>query len=123
VIAKISSLPAGDALTLASKQDVADARTAYDALTAAQKELVTKYADLQAAEARIAVLQADKAAADAVIAKISGLPAVDALTLDSKQDVADARTAYDALTASQKDLVTNYADLQAAETRIAELGA
>lgn len=44
-------------------------------------------------------------------------------SLDSKDAVVAARAAYDVLSAEQKLLVTNYADLQTAETAIADLEA
>ena len=60
-------------------------------------------------------LAADQAAADPVIALID---AIGTVTLDSKNAIAAARTAYDALTTDQKTLVTNYATLTAAEARL-----
>ena len=119
VDAKINALPAVDELTLDNAAAVAEARSAYNALTDAQKPLVTNYETLTAAEAKIA----DLTAAQAVDAKIAGLPQVDVLTLDDANDVADARSAYDALSDAQKDLVINYDALKAAEVRIADLTA
>ena len=55
----------------------------------------------------------------AVIAKINLIPAT--VTLSDKTKVTEARTAYDALTAEEKELVTNYTKLTAAETTIAAL--
>jgi len=95
------------------------ARTAYDALTDAQKAQVTNLDRLTAAEARIIELTADKAAADAVTAKIAALPAQ--ITLADKAQVSAARDAYDGLTDAQKAQVTNLDRLIAAEAKIAEL--
>lgn len=61
----------------------------------------------------------DNSAVDAVIAKIGAIPVT--VTLAEKTKVTEARTAYEALTIEQKNLVTNYDKLVAAETRIAEL--
>lgn len=61
------------------------------------------------------------AAAGAVITLIDALPAVEALALVNEADVEAARAAYDALSDYQKDQVTNYADLEAAEAKISDL--
>ena len=61
---------------------------------------------------------ANQAAADAVIALIAAIGEVD---LSKEEKIVAARAAYDALTAIQKTLVTNYAVLTAAETALAEL--
>ncbi|MCM3625739.1 hypothetical protein M4D70_26770, partial [Brevibacillus borstelensis] len=66
-------------LKVTDEDAVKAARTAYDALTDAQKALVTKLADLEAAEAKIAELkaaQADAEAAQKVDEAIANLPAV-----------------------------------------------
>ena len=120
-----------DALNVQSLDDEADvvaARNAYKALTNAQQAYVTNLAKLQAAEAKIAQLKveqeeqdaADMAAAKAVVDKI------DALNVDSTDDEADvvaARDAYNALTDTQKGLVTNLSKLEDAESDIARLKA
>lgn len=124
---QIAALPAVDKLALTDKDAVAAARAVYDALSEAQKKLVTNLSTLTAAEAQMAKLlageatEADKAAAKAVSVQISGLPSGDKLALGSKADVAAARSAYNALTDIQKTLITNLDALAAAETRIAEL--
>ena len=100
---------------------IAEARAAYDALTDAQRALVTNYNVLTAAEERLAQLQqqaADQAAADAVKAKID---AIGTVTPDSGAAIADARAAYDGLIDAQKALVTNYSVLTAAEGAFAQL--
>lgn len=120
VITKITNLPA--AITLESKGAVEDARAAYNALTDAQKKLVTNYEDLKKAEDTLAPLvkaKNDQDAAANVIAKITSLPAT--ITLDSKATVDGARAAYNALTDDQKKLVTNYDGLKKAEEILAPL--
>lgn len=124
VIAKINALP--DEITLANKTDVQNARAAYDALTQKQKGLVTNYSDLTDAEAAIKTLEdfdaankKDQEAAKTVIDLIESLP--DNITLEDKDDVVAARNAYDELTDKQKQIVTNYTELIAAEVKIAEL--
>ena len=99
-------------VTLDRRTAIVNARTAYDALTEAQKAQVDNYAKLQAAEAALAALQADADAAGRVEELID---AIGPVTLKSQPAIADARAAYDALTESQKALVGNYAKLQAAE--------
>lgn len=61
------------------------------------------------------------AAAGAVINLIDALPAVEALALADKADVEAARAAYDTLSDYQKDQVTNYDTLTAAEAVITAL--
>ena len=121
VIAKIDAI---GTVTLESEAAITAARTAYDALTAAQQALVTNFGTLLSAEATLELLkhqaETDKAAADAVIAKIN---AIGTVTLESEAAILDARSAYDALTAAQKALVTNLSTLTAAEKKLAELKA
>ena len=128
VIAKIGAIGNVE-YTDACKAKIDAARTAYNALTTAQKELVTNYAVLEADEARYAELKAaadqaaaDQAAADEVIAKIDAIGEV-TYTDASKAKIDAARTAFNALTDAQKALVTNYAVLESAEARYAELKA
>jgi Bacterial surface proteins containing Ig-like domains len=120
---QIAALPAVAKLTLTDKDAVIAARTAYDALTTAQKALVTNLSTLTTAEAKITELQnaADKVAAKAVTDKIAALPTVAKLVLTDKDAVAAARSAYDALTAAQQALVTNQKTLTAAEAQMAKL--
>jgi DNA repair ATPase RecN len=112
-------------VSLDSKTAIEEARATYNALTVTQRSLVTNYETLTAAEDSLKVLQdaadkaaADKAAADAVTEKIA---AIGTVTKDSKAAIEAARAAYDALTAEQKTLVTNYETLTAAEQALAEL--
>lgn len=124
VILKIDNLPAN--LVIAHKALVAGARTAYDALTSAQKVLVLNYAKLQTAEATMVNLEkakADQDAASNVEGKITALPIVGVLKLSDKAAVVAARTAYDGLTAAQKALVTNLSKLTNSEEEIVRLEA
>ena len=108
VIAQIEAL---GTVTLDSKTAIEAAEAAYEALTQAQKDLVTNYATLTAARTQYNKLVADKAAADAVIAQID---AIGTVTLESKAAIEVAENSYTALTAEQKALVTNYGVLTAA---------
>ena len=105
-------------VTLESENAITAARNAYDALTAGQKALVTKLDVLTAAEAKLAELKADKAAAEAVEEKIA---AIGEVTKESEDAITAARTAYDALTDTQKALVSSLSVLTAAESKLQEL--
>jgi len=112
-------------VALEDKEAIEAARAAYTALTEDQKNLVTNEATLVAAEAQLKVLQdqaaqnaADKKAADDVIALID---AIGEVTLESEDAIKAARTAYDALTTTQKSLVENFLKLTNAEARLQEL--
>lgn len=110
----IEKINAIGTVTPDSGDAIAAARSAYDALTAAQKEQVTNADTLTAAEARytdvVAIDGAEKA-----------IDAIGEVTLTSGDAIAAARAAYDALTDSQKAEVSNYNTLLAAEARLAEL--
>ena len=105
-------------VTLQSEDAINAARSAYDALTDAQKALVTNLDTLTAAEATLSGLKADKTAAEAVEAKIA---AIGTVTLGSENAITAARAAYDALNDTQKALVTNLETLTAAEAALFEL--
>ena len=97
------------------------ARKAYNDLTPTQKRLVNRLKELTDAEkayARLTATAEDQKKAQEVIDKIKSIGNV---TKDSKQDIRDARKAYDALTDLQKLLVDNYDVLTAAETKFAML--
>lgn len=110
----IEKINAIGTITPDSGDAIAAARSAYDALTAAQKKQVTNADVLTAAEARytdvVAIDGAEKA-----------IDAIGEVTLTSGDAIAAARAAYDALTDSQKAEVSNYNTLLAAEARFAEL--
>ena len=110
-------------VTLESEKAINDARTAYDALTDKQKNLVTKLDVLEAAESRLAVLKqeaADKAAAQIVIDQIT---AIGDVTLEKEADIVAARNAYNVLTEDQKAYVTNESVLADAEAMLETLKA
>jgi len=131
VATKILALPQAALLTLADEAEVDAAKAAYDALTPAEQAHVKTedLATLNDAVAKIADLNAkliaDIAAADAVAAKITALSATLLLTLEDEADVQAAETAYEALTAEQKDHVKaeDVSTLNDAIAKIAELNA
>ena len=117
----IEAIPAEITLDAACVNAVQAARDAYNALTEATKgalddATVQKLTD---AEAAYAILI--KAEADAVVAKINNIPTPVELKLATRDSIESARAAYDALTADQQALVTNYAILEAAEATWAGL--
>lgn len=106
-------------VTLDSKKAIEEARAAYDALTDVQKQQVTKLAILTKAEASYEELaKAEKAKAEEVEKKID---AIGKVSLTSEDAIKAARDAYAALHADFKGEVSNYADLQAAETKLSDL--
>lgn len=98
-------------LTPESKEKIDAARSAYDALTDAQKEKVTKLETLTAAEAARTAL-ANKYDFVTAVAAIGTT-----ITKDSKAKIDAAETAYGKLTEAQKtEVSTNYATLTTAKT-------
>ncbi len=112
----IRALPA--TISLGDEQAANDAKAAYDAVDPAYQSVVIGVDKLNAAVARIAELkenaasQEDTAAAAAVDSKIE---AIGTVTVDSEAAITEARAAYDALTDTQKGLVTKLNTLIAAE--------
>ncbi|MBR4496550.1 MAG: hypothetical protein IKP12_05415 [Acholeplasmatales bacterium] len=102
-----------------SEEKIEDAREAYDLLTDTQKALVTKYSTLTTAEATYQgyVDQDEASQVDTLIAAI-GEVTYDA---ESEEKIEDARLAYEALTNTQKALVTKYSTLTAAESLYSKL--
>lgn len=121
VVALIDALP--NSVSISDKSAVESARNAYDALTSAQKDCVpeSSYNKLVAAENAIDTLNKNRTAAQPVINLIDEIPI--SITLDCKDKVTAARSAYDKLTAEQKEYVTNYSKLSAAENAIETLEA
>ena len=112
-------------VSLESAASITAAQDAYDALTDAQKALVTKLDTLTAAKAAYDTLAAaaeqeaiDAAAAKGVTDKIA---AIGTVTLQSESAITAARSAYNALTDTQKAMVTNLDTLTAAEAALEEL--
>lgn len=120
VIALIEAL--GVITDLSQKAQVVAARTAYEALTAAEKAAVGAdlLAVLIAAEQTISQLE-DQAAATNVIELINALPAIADLQLTDKAQVDAAQTAFAALSDAQQQLVTNLDKLQAAISKLESL--
>ncbi|WP_426350054.1 leucine-rich repeat protein [Alloiococcus sp. CFN-8] len=113
VVKAIEALKPVDGLTSEDKSRVAEVRAMYDALTDAQKVLVSNQAVLVQAENQVA--------ANGVVNLIAALP--NPITLEDEEAIKAVRAAYDALTEEQKALVENYNLLLEAEKTFAELRA
>lgn len=101
-------------VTLDSEKDIADARSAYDALSKAEKKKIKNYAELTLAE------ESFKAIRD-TYDKIAAID--DEVTMKSEAKIKAARDAYDALTKGEKKQVKNYSVLTIAEADLAEIKA
>lgn len=120
VINLISKIPSK--VTLNNKQQIVDARKAYNQLSATDKKDVTNYDRLVQAEKAIAQLekiQSDMNEAKKVDKLIDLIPTK--VTLKDKQSVENARNAYNNLSSSQKEYVTKYQKLLSAEEMILSL--
>ena len=103
------------------KSKIQRAQAAYGNLSDDQKKLVTNYAALQTAETAYKTYEQNYTAAKAVIDLIKDIGKVNEVMTRTeadmvKKEIQTAQDAYNKLTAEQKQMVTNYADLQAATT-------
>lgn len=105
-------------VAIASEQAIDAAKSAYDNLNESQREKVDNHDVLTAAESKLTELKEDQSKADEAIAAIN---AIGDITLDTNDQVVQARNSYNALSSSQKSLVTNLQTLTDAETKIEEL--
>lgn len=113
VVDQIAALP--DMPTRKDAGLIHAARSAYNKLSSSQQQKVFNTAKLLAAEQMLADLEA----AQTVIDAIAQFPSP--LTLQDKSTVEEARRAYDALTAAQKELVVNRHMLDLAEKTLRAL--
>jgi len=102
-----------DPVRIADQAAIDNARDAYDALDPLQQALVSNYQDLVDAEEAVADLYAG---IQDIIVRIDGLP--DPLRIADLATVDAIRVSFNALTLEQKGLVTNIAELTAAENTI-----
>ena len=102
-----------DPVRIADQAAIDNARDAYDALDPLQQALVNNYQDLVDAEEALADLYAG---IQNIIVRIDGLP--DPLRIADLATVDAIRVSFNALTLEQKGLVTNIAELTAAENTI-----
>ena len=123
VIGLIEKIGDPDKITLSSTADIVAARAAYNALTPVQQDAVTNYDKLEKAEDKLAVLEKAKADQDAANAAADKINKIGTVTVNSKNTIDAARSAYDALTEAQKALVDAAVlkKLNDAETSYAQL--
>ena len=114
VISLIDLIDSLEEVDLSDEETIKTARTAYNKLTASQKESITNYSDLVQAETALSGLQIQN-----VTSLINSLP--ETITLEDKTAVTEARVAYNKLSADQKKEVTNYNKLLNAETVIKKI--
>ncbi len=101
------------------KSKIQRAQAAYGNLSADQKKLVTSYTALQAADTAYKAYEQNYAAAKNVMELIKSIGKVNEVMTRTEADAVKKKLqavqdAYNKLTAEQKQMVTNYADLQAA---------
>lgn len=101
------------------KSKIQRAQAAYGNLSDDQKKLVTNYAALQTADTAYKTYEQNYAAAKNVMELIKSIGKVNEVMVRAEADAVKkknqtAQDAYNKLTADQKQMVTNYADLQAA---------
>lgn len=94
-------------VSLSSSTKIKQARTAYDKLTDVEKALVNNYAVLTSAEETYSGLL--------VASAIEKIDAIGTVTLDSNTTISAARTAFNKLSDTEKEAVTNANVLFAAE--------
>lgn len=123
VIAKIDAIPETILYTPECKALIDSADSAYSALTREQKGLVpqAKLYKLQNSKNDYHYLESVYKEADVVIAKIDTIPNPVVYEEECKAIIEEARTLYDNLKESRKELVTNYEILTNAEEWYAEL--
>lgn len=107
-----------------SEKNITDQSTALSigemiaAIQSKAEDSALPYSDTQLQVLNQFLDQENQNAADAVISRIDALGTI---TLNSESAVSAARNLYDALTREQKELVTNYSKLTAAETTLQTL--
>ncbi|MCL2670557.1 MAG: hypothetical protein FWF10_00785 [Clostridiales bacterium] len=111
----IAVLPA---ISMGNEAPILEAENAYGALSDEEKEQVEGYSILTEARASFDLWKADKEKADEVDGLISQIGQV---ALESLGAITKARSAYDALSTAQKEMVGNYAILTTAEEEYPEL--
>lgn len=100
-------------VTLESASAIRTARKLYDGSNTKVQNGISNYQVLVAAEESFDSLRA---------VEISQLiDAIGTVTMDSEETIRDVKNAYDDLTSTQKQKVTNYSVLEAAEDRLDEL--
>lgn len=113
----IATLPETSKITETDRKKIEEIRTAYTALSTAQKQLVTNGTVLDQAELQLAQLQ--EASIKKLIKEIDNLPIT--ISLKDEKTIRELRLNYDNLKIQQQALVTNYVTLKAAEKTLESL--
>lgn len=124
VINLIEGLPTAEELTLAYKEQVKEARIAYEKLTAEAKALVSNVEKLEGLEVIILQLEEEakaQAMAKEVEQQIETLPSIEWATLENRYQIAEARAAYEKLPLEIQALVMNISKLESLEEVLREL--
>jgi hypothetical protein len=100
-------------VTLDSQEDIDNAQNSYEALTEEQQLLVTNEEELVAAKEQLSNLRVENVNEE--------IAAIGTVTLNSKEDITDAKKAYDNLPDNDKEKVKAYDDLVSAEKTYEEL--
>ncbi len=113
---EISELPELSDISLADEANVTELFSFVSSLSAERQAKISNKDELEALVARIEEMKDE---IDNVIALISDLP--DEIAYSDKDDIEEAREAYDSLTSEQKYYITNYSLLTDAEKALAAL--
>lgn len=116
VVEAIEALP--ETATTSAEQQINAAAELYNQLSEEEQKGVYNYEKLATLLSQLSQLK-DKAGA--VTSQIDALPAADQVTLEHEAAVAAARSAYDALSDTEKEAVANYDKLLAAEQKIKDI--
>lgn len=110
-------------VTIDSKVAIETARDAFNLLTDMQKLMVENYQQLNLVEEEYTRLVAEKPKKDKEAAQCveTLIEEIGIVTLESRDSIKSARTAYENLTSDQRQLITNLDVLIAAEKRFNEL--
>ncbi len=109
-------------ITLASEDAVKEARSAYEALSEEAKALVKNLDILEEAEKNLEELKNHQQEIHESVAQVENLiDSLGEITLDSKDAVKEARSAYEALSDEAKALVKNLDVLERSERKLDEL--
>ncbi len=118
VEALIDSLKDADALTLADRIAVRDASAAFEALTESAQTYVKNAEKLEACVAKMAELTPSEGPAY-VSMLVADLPEATALKVSHKDDVAEAKAAFETLTAQEQAEVVGTEKLRACIDKVA----
>lgn len=124
VVELINNLPSVSNLTIVYEDSINYTKTLYEALTEEEKGYVTnidKLFELEEQIKTLRIIELYKKEAQTVIDLIDALPSIDALTIDDKNILNNARLKYNLLSINAKPYVDNLDNLVLLEERLIEL--